>query len=247
MPYCSRCGVEVEPTTETCPLCGTPIQKLDNDQETDQTAVPYQRKYPDKPAKKTPEQIERSNKQKRLLAWEIVSISLGLPLLIILFLNLIISGTLTWSLYPISAIILTWFLTTFPLLFPNKAWIIIIGEVVPIMLFLLIVDVLDNYSIDWYFRLALPIIGLVGIITAAVVIGCVKVKHKGINIPAFTLLGIAAICLGLDLIIMSYIRGQLTVGWSLFVLVPSVSISLLLYYLHYRFIKKAKIKRRLQP
>ena len=29
MPYCSRCGVEVDDYTDFCPLCEAPIQRLD--------------------------------------------------------------------------------------------------------------------------------------------------------------------------------------------------------------------------
>ncbi|MEA2069797.1 MAG: hypothetical protein U9O98_00750, partial [Asgard group archaeon] len=87
---------------------------------------------------------------------------------------------------------------------------------------------------------------LIGIITTAVVIGSVKAKRKGLNLPAFILFGIGGICIGLDMIVMSYINSRLTIGWSLFVITPCVIIGVFFLYLHYRLAKKVDIKRKIQ-
>ncbi|MEA2069986.1 MAG: DUF6320 domain-containing protein, partial [Asgard group archaeon] len=149
--YCSRCGVEVELGVKECPLCQTPIPKL-----SDEPPI-FTKKYPDKPAKfdRSP---RRTPKQKRILAWEIVSASLLLPLIITLLTNIIINQTVSWALYPLISIVLAWLLTTIPLLFPDKPSIIIAGEVTSIMLFLLLLDLIPDLEVDWYLRLALPIL-----------------------------------------------------------------------------------------
>ncbi|MBD3193029.1 MAG: hypothetical protein GF308_20500 [Candidatus Heimdallarchaeota archaeon] len=238
MPYCSRCGVEVEPTVEKCPLCGTPIQQLEDEPPL------FQKKYPDALPEK-PKQ-ERTAQQKRMLALEIVSISLALPLLIVLGINLIANKTVSWSLYPISALILIWILTAIPLLIPKRPIIIIPGEVIAVAAFLVIVDYLPNNQIDWYLNLALPTIALLGVIVTAIVLGARRVKEHGFLIAAMILAGVGLINLGLDLIIMSYVRGKVSIVWSPFVLIPTFLIAGGLLYFHFRLRKKVNLERRLQ-
>ncbi|MHA1367890.1 MAG: hypothetical protein ACTSP5_15990 [Candidatus Heimdallarchaeota archaeon] len=58
MPYCSRCGVEVEPNKEKCPLCDTKIQELEDEEEE------YTSKYPEEIAED--ETLpKRTSKQRR--------------------------------------------------------------------------------------------------------------------------------------------------------------------------------------
>jgi hypothetical protein len=239
MPYCSRCGVEVEANKDNCPLCGTAIQKLDEE------PPKQEKKYPEEPVEKKVK-AQRTAKEKRLLIWEIVSIVLLIPTLITLFINLIVQGTVSWALYPISTLVLTWLLVTFPLLFPKKPIIMIIGEVLPLSVFLLVVDIIANQRIDWYLRLALPNLALIVVVVISVVIASLKVKNKGLNIVAFVLFGIGLICLGLDLIITSYIQKHLAIEWSLYVLVPTVLVGGFFIYLHFRLTKKVDIKRKIQ-
>ena len=76
MPYCSKCGVEVETHQTHCPLCQTKIQEIED------LLIEDKKKYPDKQVLQ-PRKI-RTRKQKRILAWEIMSVTLLLPLLITL-------------------------------------------------------------------------------------------------------------------------------------------------------------------
>ncbi|MHA1367891.1 MAG: hypothetical protein ACTSP5_15995 [Candidatus Heimdallarchaeota archaeon] len=183
-----------------------------------------------------------------------------MPLLITLSTNLIIDKTVTWAWYPFSSLILAWFLISFPLLFPKKPFLIVPGEVIPLTLFLLVMDYIDNQHLDFYLTLALPTLALTLVIVTAVVVGSIKVKTKGLNIVAFVLFAvsgglnvvafvlfaISGICLGLDVIISSYILGYFYMFWSLFVITPGVLVGGFLLYLHFRIIRKTDLKRKIQ-
>ena len=239
MPYCSRCGVEVEPNKEKCPLCDTKIQLLEDEEEE------YTSKYPEEIAED--ETLpKRTSKQRRIISFEIISIILLMPLLITLATNLIINKTVTWAWYPFSSLILAWFLISFPLLFPKKPFIIVPGEVIPLTLFLLVMDYIDNQHLDFYLTLALPTLALTLVIVTAVVVGSLKAKTKGLNVIAFVLFAISGICLGLDMIISSYILGHFYMFWSLFVITPGILIGGFLLYLHFRIIRKTDLKRKIQ-
>jgi len=222
-----------------CPLCQQP---LDQEEETQEPPT-AQKIYPEevKPPKRM-----RTTKQKRFLIWEILSVTLLTTLLIVLFLDLIISKTITWSLYPIASLVLAWIVITCPLLFPKKVAVIVPGETIPFFIYLLVIDLADNRKIDWYLRLGLPILCVIITVGLAIGIGSLFLKNKGLNIAALIVLGAGIICLGIDFIVSSYIYDRFTVNWSLYVLALTVVIGGFLLYLHFRLLKGANLKRKLQ-
>jgi hypothetical protein len=239
MPYCSKCGIEVDQGVENCPLCQLPINGIEKD------STPPQ-KYPDVPVEH-PKKIPMTSHQKRIRVWEILGASLLIPFLIVVFTDLIVNETVSWARFPMIALLLTWLLVTFPLVFAKRPFVIIAGEVLSVLIFLVLVDYLHDWKIDWFYQLALPNLAVLILISSAVVILSTQSKRKGANIAAFILFGVGALNLGLDLIIMSTIEGKVTMKWSLFVLVPCFIIGGFLLYLHYRFkTLNQDIKERLQ-
>ena len=237
MPYCSRCGVEVEKSVTHCPLCQTEIQDIEE--------KPVEsKKYPDEePA--LPKKV-RTNKEKRRLAWEVTSVSLLIPLLINLFVDLIVNKTVSWSLYLISTLLFVWIIVTMPLLFPKNIPILMVGETVPHFIYLLVLDVIDNGTFDWYPRLGLPILSVVVLVVISVITGAIFVKNKGVNIAAFVMFGSGVMSVGIDFIVSSYLQGKFAISWSLYVLASTVVVGGFLLYIHFRILKGTDLKRRLQ-
>ncbi|MCK5045638.1 MAG: hypothetical protein KAS22_03595, partial [Candidatus Heimdallarchaeota archaeon] len=160
--------------------------------------------------------------------------------------DLIVNKTVTWSLYPISSLILAWFLISTPLLFPNILPLLYIGETLPPAIFLLVIDKIEDGQINWFLDVGLPIEAVVAVIAAIVIIGSIKIKNKGMNIAAFILFGAGLICLGIDFIVLKHTRGTFGVSWSLYVLTSTAVIGGFLLYLHYRLMKNTKLQRKLQ-
>ena len=125
-----------------------------------------------------------------------------------------------------------------------------IGITISLIGFLVLVDYFDNWNIDWFHILALPIIALVLFLSVGVVIASFMVKQKGMNIAAFILFAVGILNLVLDLIIRSPPENKVNLTWSLFVLVPTFIVGGFLMYMHYRFTKdtdfKTKIKAKFQ-
>ncbi len=234
MPYCSQCGVEVEEYVDVCPLCSTPILK--NNNIIDKKSL----RFPDKPV------IENKTGVLRFLAWEIVSVSLLTAFLIVVLTNIIVNFNITWAWYPMAAIFMVWLVATFPLLLPKRPLLIAIFSVTSIMLFLAFIDLIDNWAFDWYYDIALPIAFMLIVVTTGVIMLCLKVKKKGINIAAFILFGIGIIVLGLDLIIYFDLKKIINLTWSLFVIIPIILTAIFLLYIHYRLLKAVDIKKWLQ-
>lgn len=244
MSYCINCNVEVDSLIEKCPLCQSDIQKSDNFNQ-----ILGEKKYPELIGEEDKETPIISGKKKQLVAWEAVSVAAVVPTLIILAINMIVETKfiVTWGRYPLIGIALAWLLITVPLFLLKKPALVIIGETLSIIAFLVLIDVADG-SVDWYYQIALPIIGVIVVVTSVVVIVSIKVKNKGVNIGAFVLFGISLICLGLDFVIHITLDGNssVTISWSLYVIVPLVILGGFLLYLHYRLTRIVDIKRVLE-
>jgi hypothetical protein len=236
MPYCSKCGVEVGYDVDTCPLCKTPIQKLNAIQGN------KKKKYPDEPVPE-PVEFRIPVKKIRLLAWEILSVILTSAILIVIFVDLTYNRGITWSKYPFISLLLVWLLSTFPLILYKKPLFIVICEVSTSIIFLFLIDFFDNGKIDWFYKMAIPIIILLVVVTSIVVFASLRSKTKGSNIAGFILLGIGAISTGLDLIINWAVNGNITLNWSIFVIIPSILTGLFLIYYHYRLSKIINLKK----
>lgn len=98
MSYCVNCGVELNPSAKTCPLCGTPAWHPELD------APPYF------PANSAAVQPASRREAAILLTAMLVSVSLCCGLL-----NLFLPTDRPWSLYVIGAAVMLWVWFTLPM------------------------------------------------------------------------------------------------------------------------------------
>ncbi len=241
MPFCKKCGVEVEERHETCPLCGEKINGKIGEEDLENRKYPRQEPTEGKKFKKLSPEIQRK------IIWEIVSIALTVPLILILIINFILSRTVDWGLYPITTIVYIWLAISFPLRFLKKPLLIVGVEIISLVGFLAIIDLIDG-TFSWFQYLALPITFTIIIITGIVVLLSFKSKRKGANIAAFILFGVSLLCIGLDLIIINYVKEVVILipTWSIFVSLALIPIGLFLLYIHYRLSEVVDIKRKVQ-
>ena len=106
MSYCVNCGVELEPSLRTCPLCNTPVMNP-NEKEKEISPSPY-------PVNKG--QVETV---KRKDLGILLSVVLTATSLTCLLLNLLVFNASLWSLLVIG-ICICLFVFTFPAVFYSK-------------------------------------------------------------------------------------------------------------------------------
>jgi len=234
MPYCSQCKVEVDDYVDVCPLCGTPIRTKTKGK------MKTKGKFPDEPSLES--RHDRTGVF-RFLVWEIVSVSLLTALLIVFLTNVIIDLAVTWSWYPMAAILLAWLLATFALLLHKRPLLIPILSAAAVLLLLAFLDFIGDLAIDWFHVIALPIAVLLIIVTTAVILMSTQTKRKGFNIAAFILLGLGLVAAGLDAIINYFLLARITLSWSLFVIIPVFFTGIFLLYIHYRVAKAGNVKK----
>lgn len=113
MSYCVHCGVELSDYHEECPLCRTKVYNPNVKIDPQTRDFP---KYRERFKVKDPDHM------KRLLAGTIISFGAAIYLVILLLINFLVNGVISWSMIPCLSVILVWFGVGFPLLRPGQTF-----------------------------------------------------------------------------------------------------------------------------
>lgn len=230
MPYCSRCGVEVDEDVKNCPLCSTEIQVLDK------AELPAG-KYPSKAA---PHSVppKRNKKEQRKMAAMIVTFGLLIPASIAIAADFVLNGQITWGTYTISSLLYIWVIVLLPLLYYKTPVLTLMAYYLSSLLYLYSLEVFTGGS--WFRALALPIITVTAMLIALNFFIGSHSRIKGINIFSYAVFSLGLECVGIEMILSLYLSGVLQVGWSIIVLSAVIPASILLWYIHHKTRKPLK-------
>ena len=223
MPYCSRCGVEVDKYIKFCPLCNTKIKELDKTPN-----IPGN--FPDDEMISKDYYIPFEKKKK--ITWSVFSFLITTALFIVFAVNFLISRKITWAWIPLFSLLLTWGLTALVYYLFKKTYFFLLSFFIMITVYLFFLFFVIQYT-GLFFMLALPINTAVFINIILVVLSCKKVKNKGYNIIGFILTGTALICVAIDIVITFYITSKIIMTWSIAAISLLVPIIAFLFYVHY--------------
>ncbi len=228
MPYCSKCGVELDRHLKKCPLCKFPIPKID-----DEISLPV---YPG---------IDRNNsitnKEIRLITWQILCTIFAIAFFVSLVTDLIINRHVTWSAYVMIGIGMAAFFTTFFIFFFKTPLVIIICNCSATIIFLFLLDHNDG-RYQWFWFFGLPIWGMLTLIIVVAYILIRTLKKPGLNVAGIIMSMIALFCMGLEMLISGYF-GNLSIKWSFIVFAALIPLSILFIVYHYSFSKQYDIRK----
>lgn len=226
MPYCSRCGVEVEARAESCPLCDAPIQRLD--------ALPAE-------APRYPQVTGIPGRQVRYFVWMVSTAALLSAALTLVALDLVLGGDFSWSRYPLTGAGVLWLLMTLVVVFARRPIFIMVGQAAATAGFLLAIDLFDG-RLEWFVPLALPIVAVVTGASVIVWLVARLSRRSPAMIAAAVLFGCASGSVVLDLGISSHF-GLMHISWSFIVLGAVAPPMVFLLYYHYRLGRKIDLAR----
>lgn len=232
MPYCSRCGVEVDGDVKNCPLCNTPIQRFEDNE-------PGEARYPADEVNPKPEMSEG---MRRRILWEVLTLLCAISVIVVIGSDLRIDSTVDWSLYPTLSIALAWIYSTLIIFFRRQVPTLIVGFIVSTIAYLAAIDLVDG-SFEWFFSLGLPIFALFGIVAGVEILVALKAKERGLNVVAFIMIGAAVFCLVVNLLVSLYLSGGVHFTWSIVVVLTLVPMAIILLFLHYRLRNRFDLKR----
>ena len=233
MPYCPKCGVELDEKAAACPLCGTPSFAAPAQPE----GAARAERYID------PEDQEKLTEGERLkIAWEMISVSAAIAAAVVCAMNLLMNRELSWALYPLASLVLAWLLLTSPFRLRSHPTLAVLVAACATPAFLVGLDLFDG-RLDWSLRVGVPIAFMAELSAALAAFAGVKARRKGINIIAFALIAAAATCIGIEVALGLFLAGKIVLQWSVVVAVSLGSVATFLLYLHHRVTTKVNLRK----
>ncbi len=229
MPYCSKCGVEVDDEIHNCPLCHFPIPDLDVEH-----TIQIEKRFPD--VKDIYAQIAFDFKRKAFytLTFLLFGNAFGL-----MYSNYMIDGSLTWSLYTGITFFSIWVYMIFLFRYVHSISKSIIGAGINTLVLLAVLDII-NGKFEWFVPLGLPAVFMALIFLLLNYYMWIKSKNRGLHTAAYSLLLIAGYCIGLEFFISQYIFHAIKLIWSINIALNILPWALFMLYFHYQIPKWLK-------
>lgn len=215
MSYCVNCGVKLDSNLKECPLCNTPIV---NPKELERLS-----KTPTFPEKKG--QVENVKRFDLGILITLILVSTSLSCLL---LNLFVFKENLWSL-AIIGICMVLFVMLIPLIIYTKLpiYFSFLADGTAIGVYLYLITFITPSS-NWFFSLALPIVALVTLLVEIFVLLIRSLPVSYLTTLLYFFLEVAALCVGLELLIKHFLNEPLKLFWSAVVLTVCAVISVML-------------------
>jgi len=236
MSYCNYCGVELDKTVSSCPLCGLTVG------EKRVVIHEWKSKQPVFKDQIVSEIENMTAVQKRKLFWEISAIILVSGILVTLIINKIESKNITWSRYTLVSSLSILASISFFTLLRNRPFMLVLGSFISNAALLLLLDLI-SLNIGWGTKLGIPIlISLYALIL--LVLWLIRISHRrGFNILAviFIALGLFLICI--EVFVSLYFNHAIMLSWSIIAAASMIPISTILFLVHYRLKSGIELRR----
>ncbi|MBQ8592646.1 MAG: hypothetical protein IJ485_07865 [Lachnospiraceae bacterium] len=232
MSYCVNCGVELEASHTSCPLCNTPV--LNPKQLSLTQSVP--------PFPKEKGQVEVVKRKDLAILLSVVLLSTAITCGL---LNLLVYNESLWSLVIIGACVVIW-VFMIPLVIYTKlpiyVSILFDGIVLAIYLFM-ITGLTTNNS--WYFHIAMPIIMLLTFLAECMALLLRKFRASFLFTATISFAELAILCTGIELFINMHLSGNAYLTWSAIVLTICIIIVITLITMLSKKRLRNAVRRRL--
>lgn len=205
--YCIQCGVELAESERVCPLCGTAVCHPD---------LPLPDGAPTYPARHP---VRRTiNRHVPLYLVTLLTAILCLQLTV---LDLRTGNGFSWSYYATGALVLVYIAAVLPLWFrrPNPVIFVPCDFAAAIAYVCGINGMLDG---DWFLSFAFPVLGVLGLITTAVIVLCRYVRRGYFFIWGSATLALGGYLVLLEMFIDITFDVRPFVFWSLYPLMGCV-------------------------
>lgn len=229
MSYCVNCGVELDSSLPSCPLCNTPVI------------------HPGQLRQTSPYPLERGHVEtvKRkdlgiLLTIVLSATSIGCALL-----NLFVFNNSLWSLLIIGICIILFVLSIPAVIYTKQPiYLSLLLDGVAIGAYLYMITYLTA-SDRWFWQLAVPIVALATLLAEMLALCIRKLPVSIIATALYIFAEAAVLCIGIELFIDRYLGKPLSPSWSAIVLtVCGIIVIALITLLSKRRLRDA-VRRRL--
>ena len=232
MAYCVHCGVRLEGGEKRCPLCKTPV--------IDPSAKPAPeapRAYP----VRTPEQELKRSKRFLLMLFSVMLVA---PALLCLVIDLMLTGSISWSGYASSALALLFISVAVPLVMDRRQayWAIGTGFVC-LNVYLFLVEQ-QSQSGTWFFPIALPALALAAVLLTVIILLYRVGKLNKLTLIASLCAAAALECVAIEALRHAALGLPGGFTWSPFVLAPCLVFSVSLFFINSNRAIREEVRRK---
>ncbi len=238
MPFCPNCKVSLAKDATICPLCGASI--------VEKAAAPARDSHAPvsfSAATAAPFNDELiSPAERRKIYIELLSISLGIVLAVTLIVDFVFFTGLSWSRYTSLVITLLYLALVVPLLnWGRPALSCLILS--PLFIAGIALWAVFSGDLSWLLvpGLSITIATEIAFFGAAALI-C-RLKRRGLNVVGLVLAATAFLCACIDISISTFFRHRLVLSWSIIVLMAALPVAIVFFYLHYRIMSQASLRK----
>ena len=232
MSYCVNCGVELDPSLKSCPLCHTPVINP-NELKKEVPSSPY-------PTQKGQVEVVKRKDWGLLLSIVVLATSVTCILL-----NLLVFSQNPWSVLIVGACVILWtLLVPFVIYSRLPIYVSILLDILAVGIYLYMLTYLTN-SNAWFFHVALPIVILIGLLMEVIT---VLFRHLSTSILAgalYIFIAIPILCIGIEMIVDLFLTESISLSWSMIVLTVCVIIDITLITVISRSRLRNAVRRRL--
>lgn len=214
MRKCEKCGVLLDNNYHECPLCA------DSGENTASGSRPA-------------DVLRAARSEAVRYAWELSGIVCLSGVFITILLNLVFSGNISWSLYPVTSISWVWLVLTSIVFLKKWPFTMLISLLSVTLVMLVLFNLFDN-QINWFVPVAMPVTIILFILSGIVVWLSGRARYKGFNILAISLIAVNILCVSIEVFADLNIHGTVTIRWSAVVSAALIPIAAVLMFLHYR-------------
>ena len=232
MSYCVNCGVELEKSLDSCPLCNTPVVNP-RELNTAPEMSPFPRAKGD---------VEEADRKDAAIFISIVLVATALG-----------CGLLNWQVFtknlwsvPVIGVCVVFWVMMIPVCIYRKASVylslLLDGAAVALYLYMITWLTQENH---WFYGLGIPIVVLI-ILLAELTALVFKIFPKSFlwrGLCVITAVGVG--CTGLELLIDHYLNGTVIATWSAVVAVVCIIIDVMIILLLCRRKLRNEVRRRL--
>ncbi len=235
MPYCPACKVALAPNAETCPLCN------ERSVESLVLQVHSSVSYADN-VRNADEREKLSPAETRRMVFELLSVSFAIMLIATTGIDIMLFSGIAWSLFTGIILVLLWIFTAIPLVLWERPWLIyaVLGPSLVLAFFLwtLFID-----SLSWFLFPGLPIVLMTeaAVLTSFVLIAIQK--RRGLNAVGVILAASVFLSAGIDATVSLFLHGVVALTWSVIVLFSILPVAAFFFYLHYRVVNRASLRK----
>jgi len=232
MSYCVNCGVELGESEKKCILCDCEVVNPKKPFTGEENSL-----YP----AKSNEQISKGNRKFYSI---LITLFLILPSAISFFLNILYFDEILWSVYVIGAFTFLWVCIVPPILFKYfSSFLFLLMDYISLLAIIFIIENLF-FDYNWFLNLALPMITVLWILISIIVVLGGKKIIKGFQIPGLIIISAGILCIAIDLFINLKYLTIIKISWSVFVIIPTVIIGLIIILIERNTsVKEELIKR----